>query len=119
MSIYETIGGEEALVSVVDDFYKRVLADPELVNYFAGVNMNRLKGRQVAFFAQALGGPQLYDGASMRDAHLGRGITQGAFDQVAAHLTDSLRTAGVPDELVSSIIGAIAPLAEDIVASGV
>jgi hemoglobin len=119
MSIYDTIGGEEALVSVVDDFYKRVLADPQLANYFVGVNMNRLKGRQVAFFAQTLGGPALYEGASMRDAHLGRGISQTAFDQVAAHLTDSLQAAGVPDELVTSIIGAIAPLAEDIVASGV
>jgi hemoglobin len=119
MSIYDTIGGEEALVSVVDDFYRRVLVDPELANYFVGVNMNRLKGRQVAFFAQALGGPALYEGASMRDAHLGRGISQTAFDHVAAHLTDSLQAAGVPDELVTSIIGTIAPLAEDIVASGV
>jgi hemoglobin len=119
MSIYDTIGGEEALVSVVDDFYKRVLADPELASYFAGVSMGRLKGRQVAFFAQALGGPALYDGASMRDAHLGRGITQTAFDHVAGHLTDSLQAAAVPDELVTAIIGAIAPLAEDIVAAGV
>jgi hemoglobin len=118
MSIYDTIGGEEALVSVVDDFYKRVLADPELAGYFAGVNMNRLKGRQAAFFAQALGGPALYDGASMRDAHLGRGITQSAFNSVAGHLTDSLQSAGVPDDLVTTIIGAIAPLADDIVASG-
>jgi hemoglobin len=119
MSIYDTIGGEEALVLVVDDFYKRVLADPELAGYFAGANMIRLKGRQVAFFAQALGGPALYDGASMRDAHLGRGITQTAFNHVAEHLTDSLQAAAVPDDLVTAIIGAIAPLAEDIVTAGV
>jgi hemoglobin len=119
MSIYDTIGGEDALVSVVDDFYVRVLADPELVSYFAGANMNKLKGRQVAFFAEALGGPALYDGGSMREVHLGRGISQTAFNKVATHLTDSLQAAGVPDDLVATIITTIAPLADDIVAVGV
>jgi hemoglobin len=119
MSIYDTIGGENALVSVVDDFYDRVLADPDLASYFAGANMTKLKGRQVAFFAEALGGPALYDGASMREAHLGRGISLSAFTKVAEHLTDSLTAAGVPDDIVATIIGTIAPLADDIVATGV
>jgi hemoglobin len=34
---------------------------------------------------------------------------------VAGHLTDSLSAAGVPDELVEQITGAVAPLAEEIV----
>jgi hemoglobin len=119
MSIYDTIGGEEALVSVVDDFYVRVLADPDLASYFAGANMNKLKGRQVAFFAEALGGPALYDGASMREAHLGRGISHDAFNKVATHLAESLSAAGVPADLVATIIGTIAPLADEIVAAGI
>src|SRR3984885_3445011 len=71
-TIYEAIGGDTALVVVVDDFYGRVLADPELAGFFAGTNMARLRGRQVEFFAAALGGPVPYSGASMRDAHRGR-----------------------------------------------
>jgi hemoglobin len=51
--IYEIIGGEAALEPVVDDFYARVNADPELRGFFAGTNMARLKGRQVEFFAAA------------------------------------------------------------------
>src|SRR5262245_21880572 len=35
-SIYTEIGGHEALTSVVDDFYGRVLADPQLAPFFAG-----------------------------------------------------------------------------------
>src|SRR6201998_3956249 len=65
-TIYEAIGGEPALVAVVDDFYVRVLADPQLARFFAGANMPRLKGRQVEFFAAALGGPDAYQGASLR-----------------------------------------------------
>jgi hemoglobin len=89
VSIYEAIGGEPALVAVVDDFYDRVVGDPQLESFFAGVNMPKLKGRQVEFFAAALGGPDVYQGPSMRDAHIGRGITQADFDKVAYHLTDA------------------------------
>ncbi|TVT37145.1 group 1 truncated hemoglobin, partial [Amycolatopsis rhizosphaerae] len=99
-SIYEQIGGQEALISVVDDFYVRVLADEELAPYFTGSNMSRLKGRQVEFFAAALGGPDLYDGLSMQEAHRGRGIDQKAFDRVAQLLAESLADAGVPGETV-------------------
>lgn len=37
--------------------------------------MARLKGKQVEFFAAALGGPVAYSGAPMRQVHQGRGIT--------------------------------------------
>ncbi|NKQ54829.1 group 1 truncated hemoglobin [Amycolatopsis sp. K13G38] len=116
-SIYEQIGGQEALIAVVDDFYVRVLADPELAPFFKGTNMPRLKGMQVEFFAGALGGPDAYSGRSMKDVHRGRGIEQHHFDLVAKHLTEALLAAGVPQELVDTIIGAIAPLSGDIVAS--
>ncbi|HEY1705347.1 MAG TPA: group 1 truncated hemoglobin [Trebonia sp.] len=118
-TIYEAIGGQDALIAVVDDFYERVLADPELAPYFAGARMPALKGKQVEFFAAALGGPDVYQGQSMKDAHAGRGITRGAFDKVAYHLTNSLVGAGVPGDLVAQIIGAVAPLAGDIVARDV
>lgn len=118
VSIYEAIGGEPALVAVVDDFYVRVLGDPQLAGFFAGTNMSKLKGRQVEFFAAALGGPDLYDGGGMREVHAGRGISQADFDQVAFHLVASLVSAGVPQETIGQIVGAIAPLADDIVSRG-
>jgi len=117
-SIYEAIGGESALVAVVDDFYGRVLSDAQLAGFFAGANMPKLKGRQVEFFAAALGGPDLYQGASMRQAHAGRCISQADFDRVAVHLTGSLADAGVPPQIISEIAAAILPLADDIVSRG-
>jgi hemoglobin len=117
MTIYEQIGGQEALIAVVDDFYVRVLADDRLSGFFAGSNMSRLKGKQVEFFAGALGGPQHYSGLSMRKAHRGRGIGMSHFMLVAEHLTAALTGAGVPNETVEQIIGVITPLAEDITTS--
>jgi hemoglobin len=118
VSIYEAIGGEAALVAVVDDFYVRVLADPQLAGFFAGTNMTRLKGMQVEFFAAALGGPQVYQGSGMRQVHAGRGISQADFDKVAVHLTDALAAAGVPAETIGQIAAAITPLADEIVSRG-
>jgi hemoglobin len=118
VSIFEAIGGEPALVGVVDDFYERVLADPRLAGFFAGANMPKLKGRQVEFFAAALGGPDSYTGGNMRDVHAGRGIRQADFDQVAYHLVQSLAAAGVPNETIGQIAAAITPLAGDIVSRG-
>lgn len=115
MSIYEQIGGRPALEQVVAGFYERVLADPELTGFFTGTNMARLRGRQVEFFAAALGGPDPYTGASMKQVHQGRGITRKHFDLVAGHLSDALIAAGVGEETVAAVLDAIAPLAEDIV----
>ena len=113
-SIYDRIGGHEALEVVVEDFYARVLADDQLSSFFAGTNMNRLKGKQAEFLAAALGGPEPYRGPSMKQAHQGRGIMMHHFDLVAGHLTDSLSAAGVPAGTVSEILDVVAPLAPDI-----
>jgi hemoglobin len=118
VSIFEAIGGEPALVAVVDDFYERVLADPQLAGFFAGANMPKLKGRQVEFFAAALGGPDIYTGGTMRDVHAGRGISQADFDKVAFHLVNSLAAAGVAGETINQIAAAVTPLAGDIVSRG-
>ncbi|MEU8897157.1 group 1 truncated hemoglobin [Nocardia sp. NPDC048505] len=118
-SIYDQIGGAEAVAAVVDDFYVRVLADSELAGFFTGVNMSRLKGMQAEFFCAALGGPEPYTGAPMRAVHQGRGIEQEHFNLVAGHLVDALLGAGVPQEIADQIIAAIAPLSDEIVSAGV
>jgi hemoglobin len=112
--IYDRIGGHEALEPVVEDFYARVLADDQLSSFFTGTNLNRLKGRQVEFLAAALGGPQQYTGASMKQVHQGRGITRHHFNLVAGHLKDSLLAAGLPTDTTAEILGVITPLAGDI-----
>ncbi|GAA1754965.1 group 1 truncated hemoglobin [Streptomonospora arabica] len=114
-TIYERIGGHEAIAAVVDDLYVRILDDPQLAGFFTGTNLAKLKGRQVEFFCAALGGPDVYDGGPMDEVHRGRGIEQSHFDQVAAHLIESLKAAGVPGATVDEIVGVVAPLSDDIV----
>jgi hemoglobin len=114
-SIYEAIGGEAALQAAVERFYERVTADPALSPFFDGMDMRKLKIHQVAFLGQAIGGPKRYNGSGLQRAHAHLRIEQRHFDRVAEHLVGTLRESAVPDALVTSIMGLIAPLASQIV----
>jgi Truncated hemoglobins len=114
-SIFDRIGGTEAVAAVVDDFYDRVLADPKLSPFFANTDMKKLKAHQRSFVAAALGGPQEYRGKTMREAHAGLGLTAEHFDAVVAHLAESLRKNGVAEETIATIATALAPLKPQIV----
>jgi methyl-accepting chemotaxis protein len=114
-SLYERIGGDAAVAKAVEEFYDRVLDDAELAPFFAKVNLDWLKKRQVQFLAQALGGPATYRGRNMADAHAGLGISAAHFERVAGHLSDALTELRVPAPIVQEVIGLVAPLAKDIV----
>jgi hemoglobin len=89
-SLFDKLGGTKSVEAVVDEFYKRVLADTELKPFFAKTNMTWLRMRQVQFLIQALGGPALYKGKGMKEAHAKMTIGQHHFDLVAMHLVDTL-----------------------------
>jgi hemoglobin len=114
-TIYDAIGGPAAVEAAVDEFYGRVLADPQLAGYFADTDLGRLKGHQRTFLTAALGGPQRYAGRSMADAHAGRDITPTAFDAVVGHLGATLAHLGVPPDTIGAIADALLPLKGDIV----
>lgn len=114
-TIFDTIGGAPAVEAVVDLFYGKVLADPELAGWFEGRDMDRLKRHQRLFVGQALGSKEPYPGRTMQRAHSGLAITDAAFDLVVGHLAASLAEAGVDEATIGAIAGALLPLKPDIV----
>jgi hemoglobin len=116
MTIFDSIGGAPSVNAAVDQFYLRVLDDPELKHYFAGVDMGKLKSHQRAFIAAAIGGPEIYSGRDMAAAHEGLGITNQDFDAVVGHLVATLDDLGVPAEIIADIGSALVPLRAEIVA---
>ena len=114
VSLYDKIGGHDALEVVVEDFYCRVLDDDHLAGFYAGSDMRCVKARQVEFLSAVLGGPGPYTGMPMRQVHEGRGITMHHFAMVAAHLADSLCATGLHPDTITDILHAISPLAGEI-----
>ena len=116
-SIYDRLGGAEAIKATVEKFYQRVLDDPQLQPFFANADMDSLKAQQVRFFTQALGGPAEYKGRSMKEAHAPLAIEQRHFDLVAGHLMAALVSLSVPKLLMDEVVAVVAPLASEIVSA--
>ena len=114
-TLYERLGGHDAIRAVVDDFYDRVFADPLLEPYFEGIDREQLYAHQVQFISSVAGGPVSYDGDDMQRAHSGMGITEEAFDRVATYLGEALRENGVSNDDAEEILGRVADLRPDVV----
>jgi len=90
MSVYETIGGEAAIDAAVDIFYRKVLADDRISEFFDTVDMEAQHVKQKAFFIMALGGPNSYTGKDMREAHKNMKLSEDHFNAVAEQLIATL-----------------------------
>jgi len=103
-SVYDKIGGEGAMDAAVSLFYRKVLADDRINQFFDGVDMERQAAKQKAFLTMALGGPNKYTGKDMRDGHahlVARGLNDSHFDAVMENLGATLTELGVPGELIA------------------
>jgi len=114
-SLYEDIGGRDAIESVVSDFYDRMFADETLTPYFEGVDKQELFAHQVQFISAVAGGPVEYDGDDMDSAHDHLGITHEAFDKTAENLTAALRENDVDEDAIETILGEVEALREPVV----
>lgn len=59
MKLYDRLGGAEGLARLVDAFYDRVAADPDLAPIFPD-DFTEVKERQFWFLSQFFGGPPLF-----------------------------------------------------------
>lgn len=99
-SLYERIGGEAAVDAAVDLFYRKVLADDRISEFFDTVDMDGQRAKQKAFLTFAFGGPNSYSGKDMRTAHAKMSLTEAHFDAVMENLGGTLKELNVPDDLI-------------------
>ena len=106
-SLFEKLGGKDAVDAAVGIFYQRVLDDPSINHFFESERMDQLRAKQKAFLTMAFGGPNRYTGADLRTAHaplVERGLNDGHFDAVAGHLQATLEELLVPENLVLEVM---------------
>jgi hemoglobin len=89
-TLYERLGGDEAIGEMIYDFYRRVFSDPELSPFFTGVSQDRLQTMQREFFSAALDGPIRYTGRPIYEAHAGLGIELRHLSRFLDHLMETL-----------------------------
>ena len=117
-SLYERIGGYNALAAVVDDFIMRLVADKQLEKFFSGHgndSKKRIRQHILDQFCAATGGPCVYTGRDMKTTHAGLGITNAEWDAAAKHLVATLDKFKVPEKEKGEVLSFVTSLKKDIV----
>ena len=107
MSLYDDLGGSEAIAVALDRFYTKVLADPRVSVFFDGLRIDRIKSKQLDFLSAAFGGPNRYSGRDLRSAHQlprKRGLDEEGYDVFMRHFRATLEELGVEEPKVNEVM---------------
>ncbi len=117
-SLYERLGGYDAISAVVHELATRLVTDRKLGVYFKGLS-NDSKRKLIAhltdFVCSATGGPCIYTGRDMKTAHEGLGITEEEWDRFVKITKEVLDKFKVPAREQQELLQVIAPLKSQIV----
>lgn len=118
-SLYERLGGEIGIASVVDDFIKAMANDPRIKQehrkHFQEGDVAALKKKLVDQIGEATGGPQKYTGKSMKEAHQGLQITNADFEVTVEDLIKALDANKVNTKDKDELLGMLAKMRDDVV----
>jgi len=114
-SLFERLGGKDAITAVVDDFVARCAGDNRINGKFARTDIARLKANLVDQVCAAAGGPCTYTGRDMRTTHDGMAVTGGEFEALVGDLVATLDKFGVGEAEKAELLGVLAPMRSDIV----
>lgn len=117
-SLYERLGGYDAVAAVVDEFIKRLGEDKQLGRFLTGLSTDskkKLRQHVLNQFCAATGGPCIYTGRDMKTVHTGLGITDAEWEIGAKHLADTLDKYKVPKKEKDEVIAFVSSLKKDIV----
>ena len=114
-SLYDRLGGKDAITAVVDDFVGNVAADKRINGFFAKADVPRLKRNLVDQICQGTGGPCVYTGKDMKSAHKGMGITDADFNALVEDLVKTLNKFNVPAKEQGELLAILGPMKPQIV----
>ncbi|GMU94578.1 group I truncated hemoglobin [Ignavibacterium album] len=120
-TLYERLGGVYAIATVVDDFIERLLvndvlnANPAIKEARDRIPKAGLKFRVTALVCQVTGGPEVYTGRSMKDAHKHLNITEKEWDAMVADFKKTLDKFKVPQKEQNELFAIVGSTKSDIV----
>lgn len=114
-SLYQRLGGKDAIIAVVDRFVGNVAADNRINKFFASTDIPKLKTHLVNQVCQATGGPCQYTGRTMKATHAGMGVGEADFNALVQDLVAALDHYKVPQREKDELLGALGSMKGDIV----
>lgn len=114
-SLYQRLGGGDAIAAVVDDFVGNVAADPRINQRFSRTDIPRLKRLLVEQLCQGTGGPCVYSGRDMKTAHAGMNVSEAEFNALVEDLGKTLDRFKVPQKEQKELLAILGPMKRDVV----
>ena len=109
-TLYERLGGYEAICAVTDDLLPRLQSDSRLGRFWqhrGDDGVKREKQLLIDFLCSSAGGPLYYTGRDMKTSHKGMKISESDWSAFLGHLNATLETFKVPraerDEVVAFV----------------
>jgi hemoglobin len=120
-SLYERLGGVNAIAMVVDRFSDAIVENPKLQENRALREWNEsgqlpgLKFMRTLWLCQEAGGPFQYTGKELGEAHKDLHITSDEFDEVGAEIARALDHFNVPEREKQEVLAAIVARKDEVV----
>lgn len=124
-SLFDRLGGVNAIATVVDLFSDAVVKNPKLNVNPALAAWNKtgqlpgLKFMRTLWLCEVAGGNFHYSGKSLGDAHRDLHITSDEFDEVGAEIGRALDHVEVPEREKNEVLAAIVAHKADVVGGAV
>ena len=117
-SLYQRLGGYDAIAAVAGDLLPRLMQDAALGRFWANRGddgVRREKQLLIDFLCANAGGPLYYTGRDMRTAHVGMRISEHDWTAFLGHLQATLRKFQLPEREYNEVVAFIESTKAEIV----
>jgi len=114
-ALYRELGGKEGITKVVDLFLAKVDNDLRINLFFEQTDHKDLRNLVIEQFCQATGGPCVYSGRSMEEAHSGINLTDADFAAFVEDLIAALDELKVPKASQDKLLALLGPMKPQVV----
>jgi len=117
-SLYERLGGYDAITAVASDLLPCLQADPRLRRYWdhrGADGVAREKQLLIDFLCSSAGGPMYYTGRDMKTSHKGMQISESDWSTFIGHINATLDAFKVPQPERNEVVAFIQSTKPDIV----
>jgi len=117
-TLYERLGGYDAISAVASDLLPRLKADPRLARFWqhrGDDGVRREAQLLVDFLCSSAGGPLYYTGRDMKTSHRGMKIDEGDWTAFLGHLNATLDAFRVPQAERDEVVAFVQSTKADIV----
>jgi len=117
-TLYERLGGYDAICAVANDLLPRLQADSRLARFWqhrGEDGIRREKQLLIDFLCASAGGPMYYTGRDMKTSHKGMKISEADWSAFLGHVNATLDAFKVPQAEHSEVVAFVQSTKRDIV----